>query len=166
MTLQCSSLFPSIDHLPDSPATYVISQRGKVQCVGSSNSLWYAMHQHTHTGRKRFHFDNLSLCHFFNHADKYLANSIRERIKNYEPTTISYHVNQFPYWLTEYYLSRIDRTIRAMPDDCAAVTMKYTDEIARYYRIIADNNRLEEYIELSKSWQQKALTIRKLAGVA
>lgn len=169
MTLQCSSLCPYIEHLPEKPATYIVSQTGLIHIFGSTENLQEAIlklrDRELKGGKPKILFDNLSIVHYFDHSDLSFAKYLQSRCSKNYIKRIETLIDCLPSWLKTYYKARIKELIKAIPDDApASQTLPYIERVVAYYRVFYHNHRDPQIQAEYGQWFNKANTIRWLAN--
>ncbi|NJM21481.1 MAG: GIY-YIG nuclease family protein [Richelia sp. SM1_7_0] len=159
--LRSAAISRHLSHLPQSEATYILSQYGFIKYVGCTNNLQRRMSHHK-SQNKKIHFDSGSLLHWFSIRDPDLERELQRRLR---PTlgTISIYqsLDSIPYIFRDFYLRKINYLIDSIPDDCQEASLVF-NQIFGYYLILQKHSS-RTYLEECLQWRIKCDAMRSLA---
>lgn len=142
--IQCAALINGLFHVPDSPATYLLSSGGKLQRISTASNL-----------REEISRDRSDHCllHWLHFSDpklaRYLSGNFRPNRKIFDV------VDSLPEIITRYYNIRIKIEQRDLVETTGNELLQKCDRILRYRAIIcsvspSEQNRTIFYSERSK----------------
>ena len=144
MIIQCAALINGLFHIPEVPATYLLSVSGRLQRISTANNL-----------REEVSRDRSDHCllHWLYFADPKLAQYLRG---NYRPNRKIFDVVEaLPETVTRYYNLRIKIEQRDLTEVTGNELLQKCDRILQYRAIICsvsptEKNRTIFYSERSK----------------